>query len=229
MNIRKLALFALLGGALMAFGCGDDATENGGGGSGGSGEGGSGGDGAGGSGGTVAEDPGLYGFSCALATFDLPVTIKINAEDPGFTEGAASDLTSTLDYIVAPDIIDLLPTLAPDAMISETTSTVGVTGGTPAEISPYTVAGLPIAPTAEFSSEPNTTAITPTLTTVGLAVTAMSATITGIPDALVPGGTLTLAPAAPVAAPAAPVAAPAAPVAAPAARAARTSNGAAAV
>jgi hypothetical protein len=186
MNIRKLALFALLGGALMAFGCGDDAT-NGTAGSGG--EGGSGGDGAGGSGGTVVADPGLYGFTCDsdALPIPLPVTIRINADDPGFSEGAESDLTTLLNYTVAPDIIELLPVLAPGAMISALSATVSVAGGTPAAIEHGTADPLPIAPAAEFDSDTLITPVTPTSTSVELSVTSFTATINGLGD-LVPGG-----------------------------------------
>jgi hypothetical protein len=197
MKISKLALIALLGGALMAFGCGDDGNGDGGSGGsgGGGGEGGAAGEGgAGGSGGAPVVEPGLWEFTCALSSFDLPVTIKINAADPGFTQGETSDMTTVLDYLVAPDIIGLLPTVAPDAMITAVTSAVALAGGTPADLDGYTVADLPMEPVAEFSSEPLVTAVTvdADATEIALSVTAMSATINGIPETLVPGGVLVL-------------------------------------
>ncbi len=90
----------------MAFGCGDDGDGGTGGTGGSAGSGGGGGEG--GSGGAPV-GAGVYTFTCALSTLDLPVTIKINADDPGFTQGEASDMTTVLDYLVAPALIGSLP------------------------------------------------------------------------------------------------------------------------
>jgi hypothetical protein len=189
MNISKLALIALLGSALMAFGCSDDASGDGGTGGGTGGTGG----GTGGTGGTPEVPAGLYTFSCALSSFDLPVTVQINAEDPGFTEGEASSLTTKLDFNVAPDIIGLLPSVAPEAMVEDVTSTIAIVGATPATID-HVVEVVPFAPVAEFPSDELMTDVTPDAmaTEVSLSVSTMTTVISGIPDALVPGGTLTL-------------------------------------
>ena len=132
MNISKLALIALLGSALMAFGCGDDETSTGGSGGSGGGAGGEGGTagsaggagGGGGIGGAPGTTDGEYTFTCTLdgLPIPLPVVIKINADDPGFAEGETADLTTLLNYVVAPAVIDLLPGLAPDAVLADLTA-----------------------------------------------------------------------------------------------------------
>jgi len=206
MNISKLALIALLGSALMAFGCGDDETSTGGSGGSGGGAGGEGGTagsaggaggegGGGGIGGAPGTIDGEYTFTCTLSglPIPLPVEITINADDPGFSEGAASDLTTLLNYVVAPSVIDLLPGLAPDAEISDLTAEVGVEGGTPASIE-HTAEGLPFSPAAEFDSDEVTTSVTPDegAGEVALSVTSFTTTITGLPEALIPGGEIEL-------------------------------------
>ncbi len=138
---------------------------------------------------------GEYGFVCTLdgLPLPLPVNITINAADPGFTQGEPSDLTTLLSYTVAPTVIDLLPTLAPLAMLDAVDCTVSVAGGTPAAIE-HTADGLPFAPVAMFDSDELTTAVTPAAeaTEIGLSVTAFSATISGLPEDLVAGGEITL-------------------------------------
>jgi hypothetical protein len=189
MKISKLALIALLGGALMAFGCSDDSSTSGA-------AGGAGGEGGTGGTGGVPEGPaGVYSFTCTLGPdlpIPLPVTITINADDPGFTDGVASDLVTLLNYSVAPSIIGALPGLAPDAMVAGFVVTVSVAGGTPTEIA-HTAPGLPFAPVAEFDSDEVTTAVTPDAgaAEIGLSVTALAATINGLGD-LVAGGEIVL-------------------------------------
>lgn len=203
MNISKLALIALLGSALMAFGCGDD--DNGGtGGTGGTagtgGDGGTGGGGAGGDGGTggtggVVADAGEYTFTCVLSglPIPLPVGIKINADDPGFVEASASDLTTLLNFSVAPAVIGLLPDLAPDAEITEVDVAVGVAGGMPTEIL-HTAVGLPFSPVGEFDSDEVTTSVTPDVgaTEIALSVDAFTTRVEGLPTSLVPEGFILL-------------------------------------
>ena len=155
-------------------------------------------DGTGGTGGTggVPDGPaGVYAFTCSLGPdlpIPLPVTVTINADDPGFTDGVASDLVTLLNYSVAPSIIGALPGLAPGAMVAGFDVTVSVAGGTPTEIA-HTAPGLPFAPVAEFDSDEVTTAVTPDAGAVeiGLSVTALSATINGLGD-LVDGGEIVL-------------------------------------
>lgn len=189
MKTSKLALLALLGGALVAFGCGDDSST-----SGTAGAGGDGGGGMGGAGGAAVAD-GEYSFLCNIEglPLPLPVNIAINAADPGFTQGEPSDLTTLLNYTVAPSVIGLLPTLAPDAMLDAVDCTVSVAGGTPAAIT-HSADGLPFAPVPEFDSDEVTTAVTPAAeaTEIGLSVTGFSATLSGLPELLVEGGETTL-------------------------------------
>jgi len=204
MNISKLALIALLGSALMAFGCGDDETSTGGSGGSGGGAGGEGGTagsaggaggegGGGGIGGAPGTIDGEYTFTCTLSglPIPLPVVIKINADDPGFAEGETADLTTLLNYVVAPAVIDLLPGLAPDAVLADLTAEVGVEGGTPGPIE-HTAEGLPFSPVPEFNSDEVTTSVTPDADEVSLSVISFTTTITGLPPALIPGGEIAL-------------------------------------
>jgi hypothetical protein len=176
MKISNLALVTMLGGALMAFGCGDDSSSSGG-------------------GGTPITADAEYGFLCTLdgLPLPLPVNIKINAADPGFIQGQPSNLTTLLNYTVAPSVIGLLPNLAPDAIVDTVSCMVSVAGGAPAEIV-HSADGLPFAPEASFDSDEVTTAVTPAAeaTAIGLSVTGFSATISGLPEALVPGGEIML-------------------------------------
>ena len=200
MNISKLALIALLGGALMAFGCGDDGGGTGGtGGSGGTGgtAGGGGEGGQGGTGGMPSVDAGQYTFTCTLSglPIPLPVVISILAEDPGFAEGTATSLTSQLAYSVAPAVIGLLPDLAPDAMVDSVDASVGVAGGMPTSITFDATAApntLPFSPVAEFDSTEEMNDITPDAgaSEIALSVDAFSTVITGLPENF--GGTITL-------------------------------------
>jgi len=217
MNISKLALIALLGSALMAFGCGDD--DNGAGGDGGTGgtagTGGAGGDGGtggvggdGGTGGTggavvpVACDDSIaasatYTFTCTLSglPIPLPVGITINVCEPGpeLVANVESDLTTQLGYSVAPAVIGLLPDLAPDAEITAVDVTVGVAGGMPLTIT-HTADGLPFSPAPEFISDLVTTAVTPDLeaTEIALSVEAFTTVVEGLPTSLVPEGFIEL-------------------------------------
>ena len=79
-------------------------------------------------------------------------------------------------------------------MITGVTSAISITGGTPEEEDRYEVLPVPFAPVAMFSSDPVTTSVTADAdaTEIALEVTAMSATIDGLPEVLVPGGVLTL-------------------------------------
>ena len=121
------------------------------------------------------------------------MTIAVNLDDPAFTAGAATEVTSTLNYIVAPDVISLLPGLAPDAMISDLTAEIGVTGATPTTIE-HTAEGLPFSPAAAFDSDEVTTSVTPDegASEVTFGVSSFTTTITGLPEALVPGGEIVL-------------------------------------
>jgi hypothetical protein len=201
MNISKLALIALLGGALMVFGCSDDDNGGNGGGNGGdggsAGGGGNGGDGGGGNGGDGGGDGATaeYSFTCQIEglPIDLPVTIEIEAADPGFAAGETATLVTELNYTVAPAVIDLLPGLAPEAVVDEVVAEMGVTGATPTSIE-HGAEGLPFAPMPEFSSGVVETEVTPDegATEVALSIDAFSATISGLPPALVSGGEITL-------------------------------------
>ena len=93
----------------------------------------------------------------------------------------------------APDVISLLPGLAPDATISDLSSEVGVAGATPAPIA-HTAEGLPFAPAAEFDSDVVTTELTPDegAGEVSLGISSFTTTITGLPEALIPGGEIEL-------------------------------------
>lgn len=200
MKISKLALIALLGGALMAFGCSDDdgnnnggGNEGGDGGSGGvGGDGGTGGGGAGGDGGTGGMPPaaeGVYSFTCNLdgLPIPLPVTVTIGTAeaDPALAEGAESTLTTQLNFTVAPAVIDLLPNLAPDAEISSLTSSIGVTnGGDLSEIAHVPADPLPQAPLPMFDSDIVDSAITPGAGSVELSVASFVTVITGLDDIL---------------------------------------------
>jgi hypothetical protein len=198
MKISKLALIALLGGALMAFGCSDDDGNNNGGGNeggdgGSGGVGGDGGGGAGGDGGTggmAAPEPGVYSFTCNLEglPIPLPVTVTIGTADadPALTEGAESTLTTQLNFTVAPAVIDLLPNLAPDAAISDLTSSIGVTNGGDLSVIDHTAGDpLPQAPQAMFDSDiVDDSAITPGAGSVELSVATFVTVITGLEDIL---------------------------------------------
>jgi len=196
MNISKLALIALLGGALMAFGCSDDSSGTGGTGNmGGDGGGGMGGDtgtgGAAGMGGAPSA-PGTYAFECETSglPIPLPVTIVISTADaePALAEEQESTLTTQLSYVVAPEIIGLLPTLAPDAVISALTCDLGVANGGDLSVISHTADGLPSAPAAEFDSDVVQSVITPGAGagTVDLSVETFETLITGLPEDLPP-------------------------------------------
>ena len=127
MNIRKLALLALLGGALMAFGCGDDATENGGGGTGGDGEGGN-----GGAGGDIGGGPGSYTTKCQVEAMGIPVDIDVETDITVDWSGVDGEdaTTSTVVRAISP----ILAAIAGAATLKTLDQTTTVTGATPAEI-----------------------------------------------------------------------------------------------
>jgi hypothetical protein len=190
--------------ALMA-GCSDENGQGGSGGTGGTGgmagtggtAGGGGSAGTGGTGGVQVES-GSYTFMCRWVHFGftpLPVVIHISAVDPGFTEGMPSELTTSLDYSVAPAVMGVLPDLAPDAQVVEVNATIGVTGGNPVEIlHNATVPALPFAPTDTFSSTEVTRSVTPSANEVSLAVTAVWVRVEGLPPVLEDSGEILLAP-----------------------------------
>ncbi len=159
---------------LLVAGCG-----NGGGGMGGDG----------GTGGAPVTDPGVYSFTCNLEglPIPLPVTVTIGTADadPALGQDAESTLTTQLNFTVAPAVIDLLPNLAPDAMISELTSSIGVTNADFSVIEHTTADPLPQAPQAMFDSDIVNSFITPTgAGDVELSVTTFVTTITGLDDIL---------------------------------------------
>jgi hypothetical protein len=151
--------------------------------------------GMGGMGGETAE----YGFTCVLSglPIPLPVTITIHAEDPGFVAGSTTTLTAQLNYSVAPAVIDLLPDLAPNALVDVVDAVISISGGMPTSIlfdetaPPNT---LPFAPVGLFESMPVMTPITPSpsASQVALSVDAFTARVIGIPESLLPDGVLTL-------------------------------------
>ena len=208
MKISKLALIALLGGALMAFGCADDDSGGGGEGGGGGGSGGAGGGagggggaaGGGGEGGTggIISMEGEYTFDCEIdladQTLTVPVTIRITTAEaePGFAEGSDTELTTQLAYEVDPLIIELIPVFAPDSMISVVECDIAVTGATPEPIT-HTAEGLPFTPVGNFDSD---TVVTTSQASEGaelveLSISTFSTTITGLGE-LVPGGEFVL-------------------------------------
>lgn len=138
---------------------------------------------------------GVYGFTCTLSglPIPMPVTIRIDADDPGFVKGQASSLTTLLHYAVAPAVVDLFPSLAPDSMFDAVEVTVMVTGGTPTEIA-HSAAGLPFAPVGMFDSDEVMTVVTAGVSAseIGLSVTATRFVINGLPAALVPSGQIEL-------------------------------------
>ena len=139
---------------------------------------------------------GTYGFTCTLSglPIPMPVTIRIDAEDPGFVKGQASSLTTLLHYEVAPAVVNLFPDLAPDSMFDLVEATVTVSGGTPTEIA-HTAPGLPFAPRGAFDSDEITTVMTAgvSATELGLSITAARFVISGLPESLVVGGEIELA------------------------------------
>jgi hypothetical protein len=148
---------------------------------------------------TGASGPAEYTFTCLLARLPipLPVSIALYAEDPGFTEGTTTTLTSQLSYSVAPSVIGLLPDLAPDSRIASVDTTVGVAGGTPTSILYDATEApniLPFPPVGEFDSTEVMTDITPDsgATEIVLSVEAFSAVVNGLPESLVPGGQIEL-------------------------------------
>lgn len=138
---------------------------------------------------------GFYTFTCLLSglPIPMPVTIKINADDPGFTKGQASSLTTLLNYDVAPAVVGLLPDLAPTSMFEEVEVTVTVTGGTPTQIT-HGAVGLPFSPIPEFDSNEVTTVVTAgaSASQLSLSVSAARFLITGMPASLVPEGFINL-------------------------------------
>jgi len=94
MKISKLALLALLGGALVAFGCSSDSSNGTGGGGGtGGGTGGTGGVGGGGG----------AGGQGGMATCDAPACIFCPQEALGPQGGVIGDLTVPVDFTATPD------------------------------------------------------------------------------------------------------------------------------
>jgi hypothetical protein len=138
---------------------------------------------------------GKYLYTCVLSALPipLPVGIQIHSFDPGFRQGEPSNLTTLLNYSVAPPVINLLPGLAPDAMFDIVDCSVGVSGGTPTSIF-HTAEGLPFAPVGEFDSDQVTTEVTPTgdATELSLALASCRFRLSGLPLSLVPGGVIDL-------------------------------------
>ena len=149
--------------------------------------------------GGAPSSPGTYAFECETSGLQipLPVTIVISTADAeaALAEEQESTLTTQLSYVVAPDIIDLLPGLAPDAVISALTCDLGVANGGDLSVISHTADGLPSAPAAEFDSDVVQSVITPGAGagTVDLSVETFETLITGLPPLLVPGGEIEVA------------------------------------
>ncbi len=140
MEIRKLALIALLGGALMAFGCGDSSDgEAGTGGDGGGGAGGAGGDGGGGAGGGNGEEQvALYDVACTLnieglGEFDVALTADLIGSAAGdLVVGEATEVTTKAEVSLPEDLLAIIGNFNPE--ITSGAALLGVSNATPTEI-----------------------------------------------------------------------------------------------
>lgn len=155
MNIRQLGLIALLGGALMAMGCGNDDNGTGGtGGTGGTaGMGGEGGEGGmGGEGGTVTLCPALDDQQEAIYTVtcnfeDLGQMVEFTARVFGtnggvdLVAGMAGDVTTCAELELPQELFDLAS--AAGATLEQAEATLDVSNGEPATIA-HEVPDLPI-------------------------------------------------------------------------------------
>lgn len=150
MKISKLALIALLGGALMAFGCGDSSDGEGGGGSGGDGgAGGVGGDGGAG-GGNGEEQVALYDVACTLnieglGEFDVALTANLyGSADGDLVVGEATEVTTRAEVALPEDLLAIIGNFNPE--ITSGAALLGVTNATPTEIEHEIPAGAVESP-----------------------------------------------------------------------------------
>jgi hypothetical protein len=154
MKISKLALIALLGGALMAFGCGDSSGGGGSGGDGGAGGvGGVGGEGGGGSGGNGFEvcktangvQEAQYNVVCSIEFGGIPVDVDVTASIYGSNGNTAfivdepGSAVTCGEVSLPQNIIDLIEGVGATATLENADVTLAVTNATPAAIA-HTIA-----------------------------------------------------------------------------------------
>ncbi|MGB5265201.1 MAG: hypothetical protein WBN30_01340 [Polyangiales bacterium] len=172
MKISRLALLALLGGALMAFGCSDDTSDTGG----TAGTGGGGGEGGMGGGGVPScettaclfcPEAALGGFGALIG--DLNVPIDFTAVPDG---AAVQGGTVMIDISATSTINDLPATITATVTDASTTTYEATTGGVGELVIPIpeqTVMGTDLnldggSGTAEFTVDADATALVIQLT-----------------------------------------------------------------